>query len=268
MPELSRVVNNQHGLKLRKMDTIYIGYDPREHLAVNVLIDSIERLSSRPINVVTLNMMGLRRAGLYGCAPHVQSTCWGDGSEKHMIDLFDKKPFSTDFSFSRFLVPHLNQYEGFALFMDCDMYFRSDPCELFDKYATEDCPPLRVIQHKQKVRDGLKMYGCPQTKYTRKNWSSVMFWNCGHPSNYNLTVSDVNTKSGNWLHNFRWLKDDEVKDLPEEWNWLDDHSDASIEPKNVHFTTGGPWFKSLGWKPQRPIDNKYSDEWLLLAQNF
>ena len=204
---MSRLVKNQNDLNLKRMDTIYIGYDSREHDAVNVLIDSIERLSSKPINIVTLNIIGLRRAGLYRRTPAFESTCWGSG--KNMIDLFDKKPFSTDFSFSRFLVPHLNQYEGYAIFMDCDMFFRSDPCELFDKYATEDCPPIRVVHHTQESKEGVKMYGCPQTKYSRKNWSSFIFWNCGHPSNYNLTVDDVNTKNGNWLHNFRWLDDNE-----------------------------------------------------------
>src|SRR3990167_10487570 len=105
-----RSVVNQHGKMLKKLDTIYIGYDPREHLAVQVLIDSIERHASKPLNVITLNQNGLRRAGLYRRTAHVDSTCWGENPSNDMKDLFDGRPFSTEFSYSRFLVPALNQY--------------------------------------------------------------------------------------------------------------------------------------------------------------
>ena len=89
-----------------------------------------------------------------------------------------------------------------------------------------------------------------------------------------LTVDDVNTKPGRWLHNFQWLPDDEIGPLPEAWNWLDGHSDPAIEPANVHFTSGGPWFSKeagLGydtWKPKREIDEKYCREWLELAKKY
>lgn len=264
-----RSVVNQSGKYLRRLDTIYIGYDPREHVAVEVLIDSIERLASRPINIVTLNQMGLRKAGLYSRAPHIESTVWGTNPFGHMHDRLDGKPFSTEFSFSRFLVPFLNQREGFALFMDCDMYFRSDPCEIFDKFATEDAPAIRCVQHEYEHGGNieLKLYGCPQTFYRRKNWSSLMLWNCGHDAHDNFTVSDVNMKTGTWLHNFQWLEDQDIGALPEEWNWLDGHSPETVEPKNVHFTTGGPWFGD-GWKPKREIDKKYAEEWKKLWKDL
>jgi len=272
-----RECSNQHGKKVDRLDTIYIGYDPREHLAVEVLTDSIKRHASRPLNIVTLNQKALRRSGLYRRGPHINSTCWGSEPSSDMIDEFDGRPFSTEFSFSRFLVPFLNQYEGFALFMDCDMYFRSDPCEVFDQYADEDRPALSCVQHEYEGGGGIqrKLYGCPQTSYSRKNWSSVMLWNCSHEAHQNLTVDDVSTKPGNWLHNFRWIEDKDIGKLPEKWNWLDGHSDESIEPANVHFTTGGPWFSKeagLGydcWKPHRPgKDELYAKEWLELSQNL
>ena len=144
---MNRQVKNANGLSLNRMDTIYIGYDRREHRAVRVLMESIERQASRPINVVTINADALRRVGLYRRAPHVDSTCWGNPPSKDMVDAFDGRPFSTDFSFSRFLVPFLNQLEGFALFMDSDMYFRTDPCELFDKFADPDGPAISCVQH-------------------------------------------------------------------------------------------------------------------------
>jgi hypothetical protein len=271
---MSRPVRNLNGLELSRLDTIYIGYDPREHVPMRVLMDSIERHASRPINVVTINALALRRVGLYRRAPHVDSTCWGKPPSTDMIDAFDGRPFSTDFSFSRFLVPFLNQLEGFALFMDCDMYFRDDPCKLFDEFAAQDGPAIRCVQHQYDSGGGMerKMYGCLQASYSRKNWSSFVLFNCGHPANQMLTVDDVNTKPGRWLHNFQWLPDDQIGALPEKWNWLDGHSDPAIEPANVHFTTGGPWFSKDGglgydtWKPKRPIDEKYCREWLDLAK--
>ena len=260
-----RLTRNQNNLILPRMDTIYIGYDWREHQAVRVLIDSIYRHASRPINVVTLNQNALRRAGLYRRTPALNSTCWGSEQTGDMRDAFDLKPFSTDFSYSRFLIPMLNQYEGYALFMDCDMYFRSDPCELFDTFGTSDGPALRCVQHNYVGGDGVKMYGCPQTSYARKNWSSFMLFNCAHSAHHNLTVDDVNTKDGSWLHRMQWLKDEDLGDLPEEWNWLDGHSPEDLEAKNVHFTTGGPWFET--WKPKRPQDEYYAQEWIHLTED-
>ena len=244
---------------MKRLDTIYIGYDSREQVAVDVLVESIRRHASRPLNVVTLNTISLRRIGLYRRTPDVSSTCWGNPRSDTMVDAFDGRPFSTDFSFTRFLVPFLNQLEGFALFMDCDMYFRSDPCELFDCFAQPSAPAVRCVHHEYAGDATTKMYGCRQQSYSRKNWSSFVLYNCGHVANQTLTVDDVNTKPGRWLHNFKWLSDGQVGALPEKWNWLDGHSDETIEPANVHFTSGGPWFD--GWKPKRPIDARYCEEW-------
>jgi hypothetical protein len=256
-----RETTNQHGKRARRLDTIYIGYDPRDHNASEVLINSILKHASRPLNIVTLNQASLRRSGLYFRAPHMDSTVWAQNPLDYMVDGFDGKPLSTEFSFSRFLVPFLNQHEGFALFMDNDMYFRSDPCEIFDRYATEDAPAIQCVKHE--FEDGgkvaVKLYGCPQTFYRRKNWSSVMLWNCAHPAHQNLTVHDVSTKSGTWLHNLQWLEDQDIGAIGEEWNWLPDHSSEELEAKNVHFTNGGPWFKV--WEPKREADIKYGLEW-------
>ncbi len=271
-----RSVLNVQGQPIKKLDTIYIGYDAREQRATEVLINSIERHASRPLNVVTINADALRRVGLYRRAPHIDSTVWADKPVDHMKDAFDGRPFSTDFSFTRFLIPFLNQMEGLAVFMDCDMYFRSDPCRLFDEYAEPESYAIRCVQHQYDEGGQLlkKMYGCPQTSYSRKNWSSFVLYNCSHPAHHNLTVDDINTKPGNWLHNFRWLDDDVIGDLPEEWNWLDGHSPHDVDPINVHFTTGGPWFSQeagLGyntWQSQRPEDRKYCDEWLALSKEL
>lgn len=265
-------VRNQNNLYIRKMDTIYIGYDPREHEAAEVLIHSIRKYASRPFNIVTLNQTALRRAGLYYRAPAMQSTVWGDGEEKYMRDAFDNKPFSTEFSFSRFLVPALNQYEGFALFMDCDFYCRGDIAEIFDTYGytNKTSPPIRVVRHRQNesvIDNSLKMYGTLQSKYSpKKNWSSAVFWDCGHPSNLNLTVADVSTKPGKWLHEFSWLQDDEIGDMDPKFNWLDSYSSEEINPVCVHFTTGGVIFPD--WKPKREFEWKYVNEWKNLREEL
>ena len=175
-------------------------------------------------------------------------------------DEIDGKPFSTQFSFSRFLIPALNMYEGLALYMDSDMYIRSDISELFDM-CDNNYYPIHVVKHKYEPKDKIKMDGKEQHIYPRKNWSSLIMFNCGHECNQKLTPQEVNTKSGRWLHTFNWLPDKEadIGSIPEEWNWLDNHSSPDLDAKNVHFTTGGPWFKQ--WGSKRDIDNKYAIEW-------
>ena len=103
------------------------------------------------------------------------------------------------------------------------------------------------------------MGGKVQTVYPRKNWSSFVLWNCDHNRVKELTVGDVNTKSGSWLHGFYWLESEYIGSIREEWNWLDGYSPENIEPKNVHFTTGGPIYKN--WQPERDIDKVYAEEW-------
>ncbi len=94
-----------------------------------------------------------------------------------------------------------------------------------------------------------------------KNWSSLIMFNCGHSENRKLTPEVVNTQTGRWLHGFGWLPDKEadIGRIPEEWNWLDGHSPEDMDAKNVHFTTGGPWFKD--WRPRGEVEGKYAVEW-------
>jgi hypothetical protein len=239
--------------KKKSINTVYIGYDPREHAAYEVLKFSIERISMEPVRVLPIKKPIVERMGLY--------------NRKHEIlhgqpyDIIDGRPFSTDFSFTRFLIPALNMYEGYALYMDCDMYVRTDISELFE-ICDNAYYPVWCVHHKYEPKKGMKMDGKAQEPYRRKNWSSLMMFNCGHDLNKRLTVEDVNTKSGRWLHGFEWLPDKEadIGRIPEEWNWLDGHSDVKLEAKNVHFTTGGPWFKD--WGPKRDQDTKYGIEWV------
>lgn len=241
-----------------KSPVIYIGYDEREDIAFEVAAESIRRTASKPINIVPLKQEALRRAGLYN------RSHYNVGEQRY--DCFDRKPFSTDFSFTRFLVPALNQYEGLALFMDCDMLIRSDVWELFDVLCKDQSKAVWCVHHDYNPTQTRKMDGKRQEVYNRKNWSSFVVWNCLHDSNKNLTISDVSVKDGSWLHSFSWLQDDEIGSIPKEWNWLDNWSPEFMEAKNAHFTTGGPQFSN--WKPNRDADIRYAEEWKAIANNL
>jgi len=234
------------------MNTVYIGYDPKEDTAYEVLKFTIERISGKNIRVVPLRKDLLELTGMYRRKSEL--------IKGQPYDVIDGRPFSTEFSFSRFLVPALNLYEGKALFMDSDMYLRADVNELFEM-CDMDYYPVYCVHHKYEPENKTKMDGKEQHVYPRKNWSSLMMFNCGHEDNKKLTPEVVNTKSGRWLHHFGWLPDKEadIGKIPEEWNWLDGHSPTEMDAKNVHFTTGGPWFKD--WKPRGVTEGKYAVEW-------
>ena len=151
---------------------------------------------------------------------------------------------STEFTFSRFLVPYLQEYNGWALFCDSDFIFVEGIEHLFsiaeNKYA------VMCVQHDYNPDDQKKKLGSSQLLYPRKNWSSLVLWNCNHPSNKKVTldlINDPNT-TGKYLHRFSWLKDDEIGRITHEWNWLvgwyEEPKDG--KPKAIHYTEGGPWF--------------------------
>lgn len=243
---------------LNKPYKVYVGYDDKEKTYFDVLSYSIRKNTNHPVDIIPLKQNNLRRAGLYFRAKDINE-------DNQFVDCFDSKPFSTEFSFTRFLVPFLNQFEGYALFMDCDMFVNTDISELFNEY----CDPsfaVSCVKHDHVTDGGLKMDGRIQSNYSRKNWSSFVMWNCGHEALKDFTVHDVNTKSGSWLHRFAFLdrdyEDNFIGSIPQEWNWLDGHSPANLKPKCVHFTTGGPIYKN--WDGKRTVDNKYAKEWSAL----
>ena len=234
------------------MNTVYIGYDPKEDMAYQVLKFSLERITTKPIRVVPIRLDVVQRMGLYRREFSIM-----DGQR---YDTIDGRPFSSDFSFTRFLVPFLNMFEGKALYMDCDMYMRTDVSDLFD-ICSLDYYPLWCVHHEYAPEASSKMDNKVQEPYRRKNWSSLIMFNCAHQAHKNLSIDDINTQSGRWLHGFEWLPDKEadIGAIPEEWNWLDGHSPEKLEAKNVHFTTGGPWFEN--WQCRGKVDAKYAVEW-------
>ena len=209
------------------MNTVYIGYDPKEDTAYEVLKNTIQRISGKNSpRIVPLKREILEHIGMY--------TRKSQLIHGQPFDIIDGKPFSTEFSFSRFLVPALNLYEGKALFMDSDMYIRADVNELFD-LCDMDYYSVYCVHHNYEPENKTKMDGKEQHIYPRKNWSSLMMFNCGHIENKKLTPEVVNTQTGRWLHGFGWLPDKEadIGRIPEEWNWLDGHSPEDLEAKKV-----------------------------------
>ncbi len=209
---------------------VFIGFDPREEIAFDVCRHSLLRRSSVPLHVRALRQDGLRVAGLYRRACFVR-----DGQQ---VDAIDGRPFSTEFSFTRFLVPALCRYEGWALFVDCDFLFLADVAELCRHM--DESKAVMVCRQRHDPAEGVKMDGQAQSRYRRKNWSSFMLLNCGHPAVKRLTVAAVNEQPGSWLHGFEWLEDGRIGDLPHAWNWIAGTTRGS--PKAIHYTSGGPWF--------------------------
>jgi len=210
---------------------IYIGYDRAEHDAYRVAVKSLANYTNtvpEPLDAERLQATGLLRRAV--------------DKRGQMYDLPSNAPCSTEFAVSRFLVPILCQ-SGWALFTDCDVVFMADPRELL-AIADPD-KAVMVVKHDHRG-EGLKMGGMTQTNYPRKNWSSVMLFNCDHPANRRLSIQDVNERPGRDLHAFYWLHDSEIGELPHEYNWLVNVTTKPEQPKIAHFTNGGPWIK--GWQ--------------------
>jgi lipopolysaccharide biosynthesis glycosyltransferase len=229
---------------MQNKQSIWIGFDPREADAFAVARHSIERRLITPIPVRGLVLPELRAKGLF----------WRPQSKRNgqLWDDISDAPCATEFSISRFLVPHLAG-SGWALFMDCDMLVRVNIDKLFKQ--ADPSKAVMVVKHNHQPRETVKMDNQIQTRYARKNWSSVCLWNCDHPATKALTVEMINTVPGRDLHAFCWLEDHEIGELDTSWNWLVGHSDPEIEPDIVHFTDGIPTMSGYEECP-------YSDEWL------
>ncbi|QEY32427.1 hypothetical protein EVJ50_09560 [Synechococcus sp. RSCCF101] len=221
---------------------IFIGYDPRERAATNVLIDSLYQHSSLPLAITPLVTPQLEVGGLFN-RPR------------------DPKQ-STAFSFTRFLVPHLMGFQGWAIFMDCDMLCRADIAALWSqrdpRYA------VMCVQHEHVPSETRKFLGEVQSPYPKKNWSSLMLMQCDRCTA--LTPEYVNSASGLELHRFHWLEGDhEIGAIEGGWNHLvavqpppeSGHGEeAAAAPPLLHWTLGGPWFRE-----QRGMGGVLAAEW-------
>jgi hypothetical protein len=201
---------------------VYIGWDKREPAAYEVAKFSLTRRASIPVSVIPITLDDLRARGLY----------WRE-----------QDPLaSTEFTYSRFLTPALAGFSGWALFCDCDFLWLGDVADLLD--YTRVPKAVYCVQHDYRPKEAVKMDGAVQTAYPRKNWSSLMLFNCDHPAVRSLTPEIVNRESGAYLHRMQWVADEDIGELPVEWNWLEGWNERPVQglPRAVHFTRGGPWF--------------------------
>ncbi len=230
------------GLKQDRV-TVYIGWDSREPIAADVCRYSILKHASIPVDIVMLKQDDLRMRGLYS----------------RDIDALA----STEFTFTRFLVPELNNFEGTAIFMDSDMIFLNDIAELLDE--VDPAKAVTCVQHDYTPPPGIKMDGQQQLAYPRKNWSSMVVWNCAHKANKKVTLDLVNDPevTGAYLHRFSWLKDKDIGLLGPQWNWLVDWyvEGRDGEPNLLHYTEGGPWFDNCK-------DCGYAATWNMYLQGY
>lgn len=198
--------------------TLVVGFDQREAVAYHVFCQSVIDKSTVPVQFLPLaeNMLqGYKEV-------HT------DGSNK--------------FIYSRFLTPYLMDYSGWAIFADGDMVCEADIAEL---WALRDpTKAVQVVKHDYKTKANKKYLGNKNEDYPRKNWSSVILWNCEHPENKVLTPEFIQSQPGSYLHRFSWLADDLIGELAPEWNWLAIEYPENPNAKLIHYTLGTPCFKS------------------------
>jgi lipopolysaccharide biosynthesis glycosyltransferase len=204
---------------------IFVGYDPREAIAFHTCVNSIIRYASQPVAIVPVAL-----------------NLFQDYEETHTDG-------SNHFIYTRFLVPHLMSYTGWAIFIDGDMILRDDIVKLWN-YRNQEHADVFVVKHDYKTKMTEKYLGSKNEDYPRKNWSSVILWNCSSWPNRKLTPEFVQNSTGAYLHRFSWLDDDRIGELPKEWNWLPDEYGPNLDAKLLHYTLGTPCFHEFADTPQ------------------
>jgi lipopolysaccharide biosynthesis glycosyltransferase len=207
---------------------VFVGYDPREAIAYHTCVNSIIRYASQPVAIIPIAL-----------------NLFQDYKETHTDG-------SNHFIYTRFLVPHLMGFKGWAIFIDGDMIVRDDIMQLWN--LQELNKDVMVVKHDYQTRMPIKYLGAKNEDYPRKNWSSVILWNCNSFPNRQLTPEFVQKSSGSFLHRFSWLDNDRIGELPPEWNWLPDEYGPNADAKLLHYTLGTPCFQEFADTPQ-------ADEW-------
>lgn len=214
------------------MHRIFMGYDPREAVGFHACIQSIISKASKPVEIIPV--FGNQRDG------------------------------TNAFTYARFLVPYMCDYKGSAVFLDgADMLVREDIIPLFG-YASDVTKAVSVVKQEYTTRQRMKYVGTPmETKnedYPRKNWSSVMVFNCAHARHRALHPDTVDSMTGASLHRFNWCKSDEIGELHSKWNVLIGEGGEDKPCAIAHFTLGIPAFPNYA-------DCLYADEWFVAAKS-
>lgn len=238
--------------------SIWIGWDAREAAAFAVARASVERYALRQWPIYGVVLSKLQAAGLYTRAIEMRP-----GVDRPVMwDVISDAVMSTQHACARFLVPHL-AHHGWALFMDGDMMVRDNLAPLFASLDRKFA--VYCVKHNHKPLDGLKMDGQPQQQYARKNWSSFVIFQAHHPANKALTPEMVNSLPGRDLHRFCWLDDSQIGELDPAWNFLVGHSDPTIVPKCIHWTSGTPDMRGYEDAPFAAEWRAARDQWAMGA---
>ena len=214
-------------MKVNKI-TLVVGFDQREAVAYHTFCQSVLEKASLPVQIIPLaenTLAGYRETH-------------SDGSNK--------------FIYSRFLTPYLNNFSGWAIFADGDMICQTDIKELWD--LRDEAKAVQVVKHDYQTKAHTKYLGNKNENYPRKNWSSLILWNCAHPAHRLLTPEFVQRQTGAYLHRFSWLQDEQVGELPRAWNWLAIEYEDNPQAKLIHYTLGAPCFKDYA-------DSEMAEHW-------
>jgi hypothetical protein len=206
-----------------KFIDLAVGFDQREAVAYHTFVQSVIEKASIPVRFMPLNVKSLSG----------YKEVHSDGSN--------------EFIYSRFLVPYLMNFKGWAIFADGDMVCLSD-IKILKSYFAPD-KAVTVVKHNYKTKYKTKYFGQKNEDYPRKNWSSIIIWNCEHPKNKILTPKFIGQKEGSFLHRFKWIKDEEIGELPKSWNWLAMEYKEKNDLDLIHYTLGTPCFKDYSKKP-------------------
>jgi lipopolysaccharide biosynthesis glycosyltransferase len=212
---------------LNKINLV-VGFDQREAIAYHVFCQTIIDRATMPVQFLPLAENTLDK----------YKEVHTDGSNK--------------FIYSRFLTPYLMNFAGWAIFADGDMVCQADISDLWS--LRDETKAVQVVKHNYKTKAVKKYLGNKNEDYPRKNWSSLILWNCSHPENAILTPDFIQSQPGSYLHRFSWLGDDLIGGLDEEWNWLAIEYPENPNAKLIHYTLGTPCFKDYA-------DESMSDVW-------
>ncbi len=204
---------------MKNIVRLVVGFDARETIAYHVFCQSVLEMTSLPVSFLPLVEQSLA----------VYKETHNDGSNS--------------FTYTRFLTPFLMDFEGWAIFADGDMVCRSDIAELWK--LRDSSKAVQVVKHDYLTKSSTKYLGNKNENYPRKNWSSLILWNCGHPDNRCLTPDLVSSKKGSFLHRFQWLADSQIGELDKEWNWLAIEYDDNPNANLIHYTLGTPCFRDF-----------------------
>ncbi|MBC8305188.1 MAG: glycosyltransferase [Pelagibacterales bacterium] len=207
---------------------IYIGHDSRFPQATKVCRQSIKNYN-KDLDITFLEKDHLKKFNFYGRE--------------------DISGESTEFSFTRFYVPMVCNYNGIAMFCDNDFLWKCDPTEML-KYLGDKT--IAVVKHEDMDIKQTKMDGMVNKSYPRKNWSSLIIYNCSKLRN--LSKEYLDNASASDLHELKWVNDNEIAEIPRSYNHLVGYYKKHNRIKALHYTLGGPWFDEYK-------NGELSEEW-------